>query len=406
MKVIISHPTGNQNSRNAVLALEKNELLEMFYTSIGIFDDNFLNKIKIGPFSEISRRSYASELRGKTKFHPNLELLRLLAIKFKFTKLYGSYDSKYSLKNVFEDFDSFVANNLSYSHADSVFAYAGTAYFTFQEATKFNMFKIYEQHGCYWKGIEEATKNEIEKNPEWANSINSPFLQKESQEKLELELDMADKILVASQFCANSLPLSLKNKISIIPYGFPKVIDNRMYVQNKKIKILFVGNLSQMKGLSYLFDAVSPYRNHIELSLIGSLPNNPVDILAQNLKNYNYLGTMSNDQVLVQMKLHDVLLFPTLLDAFGMVITEAMAQGTPVITTTSSAGPELIDHQKDGWIVPPRSSDSIKEIIESLLLNRNLTKDLGQNAITKSKHRSWLNYQAEIANLILNINKY
>jgi glycosyltransferase involved in cell wall biosynthesis len=406
MKVIISHPTGNQNSRNAVLALQKNELLEMFYTSIGIFDDNFLNKIKIGPFSEISRRSYASELRGKTKFHPNLELLRLLAIKCKFTKLYGSYNSKFSLKNVFEDFDSFVAHNLSNSQVDAVFSYAGTSYFTFKEAAKFNIFKIYEQHGCYWRGIEEATKNEIEINPEWANSINSPFLQKEDQKKLELELDMADKILVASQFCANSLPFSFKNKISIIPYGFPETVDNRIYVQNKKLKILFVGNLSQMKGLSYLFDAVSPYRNHVQLSLIGSLPNKNTDILYENLKNYNYLGTMSNDKVLTQMKLHDVLLFPTLLDAFGMVITEAMAQGTPVITTTNSAGPELIDHQKDGWIVPPQSSDSIKEIIESLLLNRNLSKDFGENALSKSRSRSWLHYQSEIANLIHNFNKY
>ena len=401
MKVIISHPTGNQNSRNAVSSLQKNELLERFYTSLGVFDDNIFNKIKMGPFSEISRRSFPTEFKGKTKFHPNLELGRLLAIKFKFSKLYGNENSKFSTQRVFEDFDRFVANNLSNSDANIVFGYAGSCFLTFKEASKLKMQKIYEQHGCYWKSIEDASNYEIENNAEWAQCINMSSATNINQKKLELELDMSDKIVVASQFCANSLPTSFKDKISIIPYGFPVAVDKRIYVDNKKLKILFVGNLSQMKGLSYLFEAVSPYKDFVELSIIGSLPNIQVDILNVNLKNHKYLGTMSNNQVLEQMKFHDVLLFPTLLDAFGMVISEAMSQGTPVITTTNSAGPELIDHQKDGWVVPPRSSDSIKEIIEEILLKRSLTEEIGKNALIKSRNRSWLSYQSEIADFIL-----
>jgi glycosyltransferase involved in cell wall biosynthesis len=41
------------------------------------------------------------------------------------------------------------------------------------------------------------------------------------------------------------------------------------------------------------------------------------------------------------MRVNDVLVFPSLFDGFGMVITEAMSQGTPVIVSERSAGPGL-----------------------------------------------------------------
>lgn len=404
MKVIVSHPTGNQNSRNTVIALEKNNLLDTFYTSLGIYDDSILNKLNFGFFKDISRRSYSKELRGKIKYHPNLELLRLMAIKFKMTKFYKSQDSKFSVQNIFEDFDRFVAKEISKSDINLIYSYAGTSYHTFVEASRHKIHKIYEQHGCYWSFFEEIAKQEIQDNLPWANSINISLLEYRHKDRLELELEMADTIVVASKFCANSVPEHFKNKTFVIPYGFPKSIDNVDYKNNKRLKILFVGNLSQLKGLSYLFDAVDPYKNFLELSLIGSLPSNETDILNDKLKNHNYLGTMSHDKVLEQMRLHDLLLFPTLLDAFGMVISEAMSQGIPVITTENSAGFELIDHGKNGWVIPARSTEAIKEIIESILSNPKLTAEMGEEALKKSKMRSWDKYQSEIASFISKIN--
>jgi UDP-glucose:(heptosyl)LPS alpha-1,3-glucosyltransferase len=47
----------------------------------------------------------------------------------------------------------------------------------------------------------------------------------------------------------------------------------------------------------------------------------------------------------------DVFLFPSIYDTFGMVITEAMACGTPVITTRAAGASELIRHGESGWLV-------------------------------------------------------
>jgi glycosyltransferase involved in cell wall biosynthesis len=102
------------------------------------------------------------------------------------------------------------------------------------------------------------------------------------------------------------------------------------------------------------------------------------------------------------MQMNDVLIFPTLLDAFGMVISESMSQGTPVITTTSSGGPELINDKQDGWIIEPGQSESIKRTIEEILLNRGIIEEFGQKALIKANDRTWGSYQLDICSKILN----
>ena len=51
------------------------------------------------------------------------------------------------------------------------------------------------------------------------------------------------------------------------------------------------------------------------------------------------------------MREHDVFVFPSLFEGFGLVITESMSQGTPVITTDRTAGPDLIKNDENGWLL-------------------------------------------------------
>ena len=71
---------------------------------------------------------------------------------------------------------------------------------------------------------------------------------------------LADKIYVASNFTKQSIladfPYKLNADIEVIPYGFPEVNKNREYIptENRKLNFLYVGRLTQSKGLSYLFE--------------------------------------------------------------------------------------------------------------------------------------------------------
>jgi glycosyltransferase involved in cell wall biosynthesis len=100
------------------------------------------------------------------------------------------------------------------------------------------------------------------------------------------------------------------------------------------------------------------------------------------------------------MREHDVFVFPSLFEGFGLVITEAMSQGVPVITTNRTAGPDLIDDGVDGWIVPTASSIAIKEVLLKILNNPELIKNVGFAAQNKAQTRPWSVYGQEMADAI------
>jgi starch synthase len=88
-----------------------------------------------------------------------------------------------------------------------------------------------------------------------------------------------------------------------------------------------------------------------------------------------------------------VLVLPSLFEGFGLVILEAMAQGTPVITTDHTAGPDIIEDGTEGFIVPIRSAEAITEKLE--LLTRDHERLMSMKAAAKSKAQShgWQSYR-------------
>jgi UDP-glucose:(heptosyl)LPS alpha-1,3-glucosyltransferase len=86
----------------------------------------------------------------------------------------------------------------------------------------------------------------------------------------------------------------------------------------------------------------------------------------------------------------DLFVFPTLYDAFGMVILEAMASGLPVVTTRAAGAAELIDHQQDGLILEDAGNvDALVSSFTQLIGDPGLRTRLGQNARFKAEQFTW-----------------
>jgi glycosyltransferase involved in cell wall biosynthesis len=103
------------------------------------------------------------------------------------------------------------------------------------------------------------------------------------------------------------------------------------------------------------------------------------------------------------MRSHDIFVFPSLFEGFGLVITESMSQGTPVITTDRTAGPDLIEHGVDGWLVEAASSESINKVLASVLETPALLKKMGQAAQNKARTRPWSIYSQEMVDSVSTI---
>jgi len=102
------------------------------------------------------------------------------------------------------------------------------------------------------------------------------------------------------------------------------------------------------------------------LTLLGRKAASGCAPLESAVRKYRWLPSLSHDAVLREMQRHDLLVLPSLFEGFGLVILEAMAQGTPVITTDHTAGPDVIENGTDGFLVPIRSAEAIAEKLDLL----------------------------------------
>lgn len=205
------------------------------------------------------------------------------------------------------------------------------------------------------------------------------------------------------RICSNSdafIASSTKTKEAQISYGASEnkiflsilTVDLKKYLNTKESynnkSLIYVGSLLKGKGLDLLFNALKDVKNEFTLNIIGDGEEEEnLKELAKKLKIYdriNFLGFRQRDDIVEYYKKSDIFVFPTRRDCFGLVITEAMCAGLPVIVSKYAGGAyDLIEEGENGFIIDPYDSVELKEKIEFLLSNANIIKEMG----TKSHER-------------------
>ncbi|WP_026463746.1 glycosyltransferase family 4 protein [Adhaeribacter aquaticus] len=412
MKLIFTHPTGNANVRAAACGLNEAGLLQEFRTSIASFPGSILDSLgSLGPLSEIRRRGFDASLKEKTRSWPWLEAGRLIASKAGFANLIKHETGPLSVDKVYQNFDYKTASDLKSSKKkgiNAVYAYEDGAYQTFQEAKRLQLTCLYDLPIGYWRAAQRLLNEESLRKPEWASTMTGLQDSDEKLTRKDEELRLADRIFVASQFTAKTLkdfPSTLA-PIQVIPYGFPSVAQNREYslFSRRRLKLLFVGGLSQRKGIADLFAAVEALGNFVELTVVGRKTTNNCAALDAALAKHNWIPSLPHADILKLMQNQDVFVFPSLFEGFGLVITEAMSQGTPVITTERTAGPDIIHHNENGWLIEAGSQNALQETIEKLISQPKAVVEAGKAALETAKKRPWEVYGQELAAAILKNN--
>jgi glycosyltransferase involved in cell wall biosynthesis len=135
-------------------------------------------------------------------------------------------------------------------------------------------------------------------------------------------------------------------------------------IPKESFLVSFVGRFGPEKGISFLLKGFSEAVRHVKnlhLILVGDGPLKEQlrhEISSQNLlKSVTMIGW--SDDVASLLKTVDLLVLPSLNEAFGLVLLEAMAAGVPVIGTSVGGIPEVIHHGKTGLLVPPGSPEAI-----------------------------------------------
>ena len=91
--------------------------------------------------------------------------------------------------------------------------------------------------------------------------------------------------------------------------------------------------------------------------------------IKKELPNENFKKNLSHNLILKEMKKHDVLIFPSLFEGFGLVISEAMSQGMVVISTNKTGLPDISNKNDDSVTIPPNNSKDIINKINYFIHN-------------------------------------
>jgi glycosyltransferase involved in cell wall biosynthesis len=400
--ILLSHPTGNANVRQAARALNEAGLLSEFWTSISWNERHPVNRVLPRSLSrELGRRAFPHLERDRVHSSPWTELGRLASQQLNLSRLTSQEGGKFSIESVYRGLDAKVASRLYRApRVSGVYAYEDGALASFRAAKHLGIKTIYDLPIGYWKYYRELMQEEAILRPEWAATLQGKNDSEEKLQRKDEELSLADNILVASEFVQTTLRKAcpLPAKITVIPYGAPT--ERRVQKARSpggKMKVLFVGALTQRKGLSYLLQAVEPLASNIELTLVGRrvAECRPLDAA---LRAHHWIPSLAHGDLLEEMSRHDIMVFPSLFEGFGLVILEAMSKGLPVITTPNTGAPDFVSDREDGFIVPIRDAEAITEKLE-LVLDRDRLEAMSQAAIHKAVQRTWEQYRHRVAAL-------
>jgi glycosyltransferase involved in cell wall biosynthesis len=140
--------------------------------------------------------------------------------------------------------------------------------------------------------------------------------------------------------------------------------------------ILYVGNSEDRnKGARYLIEALHLLQNDrrdYHLALVDHKKER-LKLVPRLVQQYglssrvHFMGRLSNDELVRLYNQATIVVSPSLYEGFGLPAAEAMSCGTPVIATTGGAFPEIIDHDENGWLVPPGDADAIAGAIRMMM---------------------------------------
>lgn len=401
--LLFSHPTGNANVRHAALALHEAGLLGEFWTCINYQDTPLIRRLLPARVAgQLRRRSFPPELAGRIRATPLREMARLFAPRAGLRALVRHETGLLSVDAVYRDLDRRAARRLREGNFTGVYAYEDGAEALFRVAGDRGLTCCYDLPIGYWRAARSILQAEHEHAPEWAGTLTGNLDSARKTARKDAELSQADIVFVASSFTLQTLDEApdFQGTVVVAPYGAP--LDQPRPPRaaprtDGPLRVLFVGSLGQRKGLSYLLDAVDRLGSGAELTLIGTRPSAPCAPLDQALRRHRWIPSCPHHRVLEEMAAHDVFVFPSLFEGFGLVLLEAMAMGLPVITTPHTAGPDLIDEGTEGFIVPIRSAGAIAEKLELLRADPALRRAMGEAARLRAERSTWENYRRNLA---------
>ena len=410
-RITLIHPTGNPNSREAALALAEGGFLQEIVTTIAYDPNSSLSNVlnllpaslRQGVSQELSRRTWKAPEGSTIHTHPWQEILRVALVRSGLPRRFGMNNQRLT-DWIYTAIDRHVAR-VHLNECDAVYAYEDGAATTFAAAKSRGILCLYDLPILFYQMSRQIQQEEAELFPELASSLQAAKEPEWKLQRKEAEIQLADRIFVASSITRQSLLNVGVNpeKITAIPYGAPLEYFSPQPKKDDCFRALYVGRVEPRKGIHYLLPA---WKNlnlpDAELCLIG-INEFPSGWLGQYEDSFTYIPPVPHYSLNQYYSSASVFVFPSLVEGFGLVLLEAMACGIPVITTPNTAGPDIITDGVEGFIIPIRDRQALQEKLDWCYHHPLELSQMGKVARKRAEQLTWSRYRQQLASTVSEI---
>jgi glycosyltransferase involved in cell wall biosynthesis len=392
MKVLLS--SNVTHYQYAAEALNQISLLDSYHTTIAPID----NDLFIFDFlpQRLREKFKARNIEGvpKSKIVRHLfpELLQIIFKKIptEYFNLIGGTPNYL--------FDYLVSKNLH--NIDVLHFVSGIGVLSAEKAKKSGILTICDERMEHPEYQHSVLVREHEKfGVPYRHDVN--FLQKTAIDGYK----NSDFLIVGSNYTKSTyLDRGFKDEqVFTIPYGYdPKFFYPPLhYIEEDKLKIIYVGQLIPRKGFIYLMEALKKFSRHknLEVSFVGE---DPYGLYEKYIAKFNlvgickYFGSVSKNQLAQLLRNSSVCILPSLADSQPLSCLEAIGCGCPVIVTEKMGTSEIIRNGHDGIIVRAGNTKDLKDVISDLLHNRDILCKLRRNLTKTASNYTWHDYERRL----------
>ncbi|MCS3801722.1 glycosyltransferase [Niastella sp. OAS944] len=404
-QIVISH-SGKQHSYYVAKALYDLGNLKRFYTSSYITSIVLQRLIEKAGLSFLSRR-YLQGLGGKYvgsawKYEVREQVVR---------RLKGNTPAITEL--VFKRdvaFDNDLSRKLSKLSFDAYWGFQGSCRNCLAVSNEMGKPSICEMTIAHVPFAKRILQEEAALHPEWADSIDFASFPAYFEKRMVEEPVIAQKVIAISAFLKQTLVQEGidESKVTVIPLGFDaksvSFSEESESIANRPLRLLYAGRVTQRKGIKYALEAMRAFnKKDVELHIIGNLYGSGNAFKSYKDK-YQYRSGITQQELFKTYQQYDALLFPSILEGFGLVTVEAMGAGLPVITTPNTNATEVIRDRKNGFLVPIRDTQAIIKAIEELRGMDNITfQQMRYEARKTALQYTWDSYTNRVSDFIKEI---
>ena len=408
MRTLVAFPSTAIFGQQAALAFQEHSALAGYATTFAWRTDTALARgLAAVPggravLRELGRREISILPAHLVETHPLWEVLHTLSAKVGA----GSETVDKVWDHMSRDFTKRVGKRLRHG-VDAVYAYEYTALEAFAAAKQRGVARILDFPSLNSRQYQDLQNEQKALHPELRASDDAYFdrVFEGRQARRDAEMHAADVVITnstvtrASHIAGGADP----ERTFAVPYGAPPTIaavaaDRRT---DGPLRVVWAGTFSIRKAAHLFVDAwrEGNLGRDAVADIYGAvtLPARMIDPLPPGLA---FHGSVVRSTLFDAFEAADVMIFPTLSDGFGMVVTEAFARGLPVITTNQAGASDFVRQGENGLIIPAGDTQAICGALRWCLDHRADLAAMRGAALETAKNWQWSDYRAALFNTV------